>query len=160
MDASTARLHRARTSRTLEVGSKKGQHSVLPNRCDRDEGVGGTDHFLYIADRVLKSLLKISGLRAAFRAYRDVIEVDGPDPRLPGELASQYDHDQLFFLNHANFYCVRADQATQDIDHSHSPSKWRLVGPLRNVAAFSTAFDCPRNSTYAKKGCNIWISKL
>ncbi|KAH7695854.1 Protein NEP-17 a [Aphelenchoides avenae] len=96
------------------------------------------------------------GLRAA---YRNVVEVKGPDPRLPGRLMSGYDHDQLFFLSYANLWCNGAKQATAwDGEDFHSPDKFRIEGTLKNIAAFAAAFNCPANSTYAPKNhCDIWV---
>lgn len=102
----------------------------------------------------------LPGLRAAFRAYRNAIETDGPDPRLPGPLLDHYDHDQLFFLSYAETWCASVDIATTMIRYdSHSPPKYRLLGSLRNLPAFATAYHCPRNSTYSPKDrCEVWIS--
>ena len=105
-------------------------------------------------------VISILGLRAAFRAYRNVVEVNGLDPRLPGKLMSQYDHDQVFFLSFAYSWCQAAQVASaMDPTDDHSPAKYRLEGPLQDTAAFEAAFDCPVDSVYApKKHCEIWIS--
>ncbi|KAH7698492.1 Protein NEP-17 a, partial [Aphelenchoides avenae] len=75
------------------------------------------------------------GARAAFRAYRNIIGLNGPDPLLPGYLTSQYTHDQLYFLSFANVWCDHeSDDETEDgiLTDVHSPAKYRILGTLRN----------------------------
>ncbi|KAH7705327.1 Protein NEP-17 b [Aphelenchoides avenae] len=80
-------------------------------------------------------------IRASFRAYRNVIGLNGPDPRLPGSLVSQYSHDQLYFLGFANVWCDHEtdDQYEQQIKQdSHSPGKYRVLGALQNYQVLIT----------------------
>ncbi|KAH7664907.1 hypothetical protein AAVH_43335, partial [Aphelenchoides avenae] len=101
-------------------------------------------------------------IRASFRAYRNIIGLNGPEPRLPGSLVSQYSHDQLYFLSFANIWCdheTDKDMEQELIYDVHSPGKYRILGSLQNYQEFRSAFSCPAGSVYApEKHCNVWIS--
>lgn len=47
----------------------------------------------------------VLGIHAAFRAYRNTLEVLGPDYALPNDLVGQFTNDQLFFLSFAQPWC-------------------------------------------------------
>uniref|UniRef100_A0A1I8AIN3 Peptidase_M13 domain-containing protein n=1 Tax=Steinernema glaseri TaxID=37863 RepID=A0A1I8AIN3_9BILA len=102
-----------------------------------------------------------AGVRAAFRAYKSLVALDGPEPRLPGDLISQYNHDQLFFLGYAGVWC-KAEQtedqfSKQVIIDVHSPDRERVLESLKNFAAFQDAFNCPATTTMSpKRRCNVW----
>ncbi|KAK6750400.1 hypothetical protein RB195_002400 [Necator americanus] len=103
------------------------------------------------------------GIRAAFRAYRNSINLKGPDPRLPDDLFHGFTHDQLFFLSFARLWCRKPAptqvQLNRLLTDPHSPAPYRVLGTLQNFPAFKDAFNCP-SSTYApEKRCNVWVSE-
>ncbi|KAK0399421.1 hypothetical protein QR680_003038 [Steinernema hermaphroditum] len=103
------------------------------------------------------------GIHAAYRAYRDFQNINGPSKRLPGALPSQFTNDQIFFLSYAQVWCEQPRplkrQFLSILTDPHSPSKYRILGPLQNLPAFQAAFNCKKNSTYAPiDHCNVWIS--
>ncbi|TKR63197.1 hypothetical protein L596_027056 [Steinernema carpocapsae] len=102
-----------------------------------------------------------AGLRAAYRAYHSLVHLDGPEPRLPGDLISQYNHDQLFFLGYTGVWC-KAEQTKDEFGRQiiidvHSPDRERVLESLKNFAAFQDAFNCPVDTTMVPKSkCNVW----
>ncbi|CAH7448401.1 Mmel1 [Phodopus roborovskii] len=97
------------------------------------------------------------GVRQAYKAYIQWLAEGGKDQRLPG---LNLTYAQLFFVNYAQVWCgsYRPEFAIQSIKTDvHSPLKYRVLGSLQNLAAFSEAFHCPRGSPmHPKKRCRIW----
>ncbi|XP_055471109.1 membrane metallo-endopeptidase-like 1 isoform X2 [Psammomys obesus] len=97
------------------------------------------------------------GVRQAYKAYAQWLSEGGKDQQLPG---LNLTYAQLFFVNYAQVWCgsYRPEFATQSIKTDvHSPLKYRVLGSLQNLAAFSEAFHCPRGSPmHPKKRCRIW----
>ncbi|KAL3121596.1 hypothetical protein niasHT_008725 [Heterodera trifolii] len=105
------------------------------------------------------------GIRAAYRAYQNAMELRGAELALPGSLLSQYDHDQLFFLAFAQIWCQSAEDPAKTsrrlLLDPHPPPKFRVLGSLQNFPAFQNAFNCPKDSLYApKEHCDVWISEV
>ncbi|XP_051027072.1 membrane metallo-endopeptidase-like 1 [Acomys russatus] len=97
------------------------------------------------------------GVRQAYKAYLQWLAEGGKDQRLPG---LNLTYAQLFFVNYAQVWCgsYRPEFALQSIKtDAHSPLKYRVLGSLQNLAAFSEAFHCPQGSLmHPKKRCRIW----
>ncbi|XP_003513567.1 membrane metallo-endopeptidase-like 1 [Cricetulus griseus] len=97
------------------------------------------------------------GVRQAYKAYLQWLAEGGKDQQLPG---LNLTYAQLFFINYAQVWCgsYRPEFAIQSIKTDvHSPLKYRVLGSLQNLAAFSEAFRCPRGSPmHPKKRCRIW----
>ncbi|XP_055352436.1 membrane metallo-endopeptidase-like 1 isoform X2 [Paramacrobiotus metropolitanus] len=104
------------------------------------------------------------GLKQAYRAYRKwkerTLPAGGSEPRLPG--LAHVSHEKLLFLSYAHIWCglSRPDAYANDIlSGVHSPDKYRVTGPLRNLKEFSEAFHCPEKSPMnppAEEKCQVW----
>uniref|UniRef100_H0WNI6 Membrane metalloendopeptidase like 1 n=1 Tax=Otolemur garnettii TaxID=30611 RepID=H0WNI6_OTOGA len=97
------------------------------------------------------------GVRQAYKAYLKWMARSGKDQQLPG---LNLTNDQLFFINYAQVWCgsYRPEFALQSIKTDvHSPLKYRVLGSLQNLAAFSQAFQCTPGSPMHPQGrCRIW----
>lgn len=98
------------------------------------------------------------GLREAFRAYNFYVAANGAEPQLPG--LEQYTSEQIFFLSYANLWCgVETPERLEDqiLTDPHSPSKYRVLGPLSNNEDFAAQFKCPAGSPMNRvNDCIIW----
>jgi len=68
--------------------------------------------------------------------------------------------EQLFFVSMGQVWCgsYREEYAKNalNIDY-HSPAKYRIIGPLSNLNAFSDAFQCKKGTTMNPvKKCRVW----
>uniref|UniRef100_A0A8C6S3H1 Membrane metallo-endopeptidase-like 1 n=1 Tax=Nannospalax galili TaxID=1026970 RepID=A0A8C6S3H1_NANGA len=97
------------------------------------------------------------GVQQAYKAYLQWLAEGGKDQRLPG---LELTYAQLFFVNYAQVWCgsYRPEFAVQSIKTDvHSPLKYRVLGSLQNLAAFSETFHCPRGTPmHPKKRCRVW----
>lgn len=97
------------------------------------------------------------GLKEAFRAYNRWAAKNGPEPLLPGVSLNQ---KQLFWVSATSVWCGKYRPEVlkmRVLTGSHSPSKFRSLGPLSNIKEFSETFNCPLNSPLnPEKKCAVW----
>ncbi|XP_029805502.1 membrane metallo-endopeptidase-like 1 isoform X1 [Suricata suricatta] len=97
------------------------------------------------------------GVRQAYKAYLKWMAEGGRDQQLPG---LELTYDQLFFINYAQVWCgsYRPEFAVQSIKTDvHSPLKYRVLGSLQNLAAFSDAFHCAQGTPmHPRERCRVW----
>lgn len=115
------------------------------------------------------------GLKAAFRAYRELEEGDGvrgthifrgtgrgrADGWGKGDLPGlNLTHNQLFFLSFAQVWC---EQATPEaarllvLEDAHSPPRLRVIGTLSNSQQFLKEYSCgPKSPMNAENKCTVW----
>lgn len=97
------------------------------------------------------------GIKEAFRAYRRWTKDHGREPRLPG---LNYSPDQLFWISAANIWCgkFRPEMLKLRVNSGvHSPSEFRIIGPLSNSPEFAQSFNCPPGSPMnPQKKCSVW----
>ncbi|XP_054002612.1 neprilysin-4-like isoform X1 [Hylaeus anthracinus] len=125
---------------TLDSMDQDGNHIQLDGNLTKDEN---------LADSV--------GLQVAYSAYKKLTK-GKPETKLPG--LEDVTNDELFFLAFANSWCssMRPEYETEIVNNDeHSPAKYRIIGSLSNLAAFSQTYKCPRNSSMNPQNkCNPW----
>ncbi|KAI9560850.1 hypothetical protein GHT06_011803 [Daphnia sinensis] len=98
------------------------------------------------------------GLREAYRAYNFYVAANGAEPMLPG--LEQFTSDQIFFLSYANLWCgVETPERLEEqiLTDPHSPSRFRVIGPLSNNEDFAREFNCPAGSPMNRvDDCILW----
>lgn len=95
-----------------------------------------------------------AGYEIAYRTYLRWLETKGlEDSIVPG--LEQFNGRQQFWISLANVWCggIRGSSL-------HSPGKYRVLMPLRNIKEFAQDFSCPLGSPMnpAKK-CRLWGPK-
>ena len=100
------------------------------------------------------------GLKAAYHAFGNWTAGSSMklDERiLPG---LNLTHRQLFFLAFAQVWCSSSTKEAlhlQILNDPHSPARHRVIGPLSNLAEFSSVFQCPAGSPMNPQNkCEIW----
>jgi putative endopeptidase len=95
-----------------------------------------------------ENLADLAGLEVAYDAYHR--SLGGKEAPVIDGLTG----DQRFFLAFAQAWRDKArdDAIKQQVaSDPHSPSRWRIIGPLRNVDAWYKAFNVPANAKYYLK---------
>jgi putative endopeptidase len=96
-----------------------------------------------------------AGIKLAFAAYRSMRK--GAEEVT---LAGGYTEDQQFFLGVGQAWCSKEreefSRMRAQVD-THSPSKYRVNGPLGNLASFSEAFSCKVGAPMRRQNaCDVW----
>ncbi|XP_077535360.1 neprilysin-1-like isoform X2 [Haemaphysalis longicornis] len=102
------------------------------------------------------------GLRTAFLAYEKVLNEDceRKDTRLQG--LEELSGEKLLFIGSAMVWCstVRPEQLRSYIQYDpHSPDKYRVNMPMRNLPQFATVFNCSIDSPMnpnRNETCTLW----
>jgi len=98
------------------------------------------------------------GTLQAYKAYEAWVENNLEEPLLPG---LNYTQKQLFWISLGNTWCAKySPQALQmQLLDVHSPSQFRVKGPLSNMDEFAKDFNCPVGSAMnpeKEKKCKVW----
>ncbi|NOZ85685.1 MAG: M13 family metallopeptidase [Deltaproteobacteria bacterium] len=102
-----------------------------------------------------ENIADLGGLKLSFSAYKTAHKNTKPEPNVGG-----FSPQQQFFLSAAQVWCSksRPEYARKMVVvDPHSPPKWRVNGPLSNLADFSKAFSCkPGDPMSPKERCQVW----
>ncbi|XP_062123109.1 neprilysin-2-like [Drosophila sulfurigaster albostrigata] len=97
------------------------------------------------------------GIKMAYRAYKRWVEKHGEEQRLPG---LDYTPQQMFWISVAHTWCTKYRKEYLDLwikTDEHSPSEFRILGPLSNSKEFSKDFQCPEGSPMNPvHKCEVW----
>ncbi len=83
---------------------------------------------------------------------------EAPEPSADG----RFSREQQFFVGFAQAWCASYRPEALRLlvaANPHSPPKFRVNGPLSNVAAFASAFQCKEGSPMVrstKDRCEVW----
>ncbi|XP_077498950.1 neprilysin-1-like isoform X2 [Amblyomma americanum] len=100
-----------------------------------------------------------AGIRAAYYTLQSVVP-DFEEVTLPG--LGNFNRDQLFFISYALAWCENSQPSytvEKITEHVHSPNKYRVNIPLKNLEQFSATFSCKEGSgmrlPHAER-CLLW----
>ncbi|XP_035210660.1 neprilysin-2-like [Stegodyphus dumicola] len=97
------------------------------------------------------------GLKEAYMAYQKWVRHNGIELKLPG---LKYTQNQLFWISAANAWCekIRPEILSMYIiTDTHSPSKFRVNGPMSNLPEFAEDFHCTLGSPMNPEDkCTVW----
>jgi putative endopeptidase len=77
-----------------------------------------------------------------------------------GDDALRFTRSQQFFLGFAQSWCTKARPEMMRLRAAtdpHSPPYWRVNGPVGNLAAFQSAFQCSNSSKMIRSGANACV---
>jgi len=111
-----------------------------------------------------ENIADMGGAKNAYRAYQAWIKANGTDAdagSAKSRIMPSLTNDQLFFVMLGQTWCTKATDAglaSQVVNDVHSPSKFRVNGPLSNFDEFSTAFSCKAGSNMNRgnNACVLW----
>lgn len=103
-----------------------------------------------------ENIADLGGIKKSFQAYREHVSQHGEgEPSVDGVT-----DDQLFFVAFAQTWCMKS---TPEIERmlitvdSHSPARFRVVGPAASLPQFAEVFGCadgtPMNPV---ERCEVW----
>ncbi|KFM76718.1 Membrane metallo-endopeptidase-like 1, partial [Stegodyphus mimosarum] len=97
------------------------------------------------------------GLKEAYLAYHSWVKDHSKEPKLPG---LKYTPSQLFWISAANVWCGKYRPEIlklRIISGSHSPPRFRVIGPMSNLPEFAKEFQCSSDSPMSRKNkCQVW----
>jgi putative endopeptidase len=141
----TPQSAKAYTERSKAIVAQYAAYEPLPNLHINGELTQGEN----IAD--------IGGVKIAYMALQKALAKKGPQPKIDG-----FTPEQRFFLGFAQIW--RNNQRDEDLKlqvntNSHSPGRFRTIGPLSNLVEFQKAFDLPDNCPMVRppdQRVNVW----
>jgi len=140
------------TNNTVKEFEKRADCFVKQYENFTVEGPDGKD--LHVNGRLTlgENIADAGGVAAAFSAWKKR-NAETPNQDLPG--LDFFTHEQLFFVNYANWWCGkdRKESAVNRIyTDPHSPKFARILGTMANSRDFKESFKCPVKQPV----CELW----
>ena len=103
-----------------------------------------------------ENIADIGGVKQAFNAYKNwKSRHEATTAAVPG-----LSDEQLFFVSFGQVWCslTTPEQARLRVTtDSHSPARFRVLGPITNNAEFAEAFQCAEGTPmHPKTTCEVW----
>jgi endothelin-converting enzyme/putative endopeptidase len=107
-----------------------------------------------------ENIADIGGLKQAYAAFKRWEGRHGA-PQMDAKMGeSGLTPEQVLFVAFGQVWCSQASaefERLQVTTDSHSPARFRVIGPVSNNPAFAAAFDCPAGSPMAPaQRCEVW----
>lgn len=109
------------------------------------------------AETVNENWADVGGVNLAFEAYRQRVATDGDEDGEDVAAITGYPTEQLFFLSFGRTWCDGGSGRVESVMRhvilrdSHAPQRYRVLGALRNTAAFGSAFNCTVGREYTPR---------
>jgi endothelin-converting enzyme/putative endopeptidase len=101
-----------------------------------------------------ENIADLGGVKLSFAAFKRA------EPSTPAAGPGGFTADQEFFLGFAQSWCANYRPEALRLlvaTNPHSPPKFRVNGPLSNVAEFAGAFQCKEGAPMVRRDrCEIW----
>jgi predicted metalloendopeptidase len=105
-------------------------------------------------------------LHIAYNALQKLYKDNNTSPEQPTKMRTtpaaltKFTPNQLFFLSYAQQWChniTERDLRKIVKTDTHSPKRYRVLGPLQNFSPFSKAFSCKAGSPMnPNRKCQVW----
>jgi predicted metalloendopeptidase len=99
-----------------------------------------------------ENIADLGGLKLAYRAFK---ASSAPPASVPG-----LTDDQLFFVAAAQNWCNVASPQWETMlvrSNTHSPGRFRVIGPMSHLPEFHTAFSCEADKPmHPATVCEVW----
>jgi putative endopeptidase len=103
-----------------------------------------------------ENIADIGGVRLAFRGF----QAEAARHPSAGPAVGDLTDDKLFFVAFAQGWCTVASpeyERSLVMSDPHSPPRFRVNGPLSNLAEFHGAFSCAAGTPmHPEKPCEVW----
>jgi predicted metalloendopeptidase len=103
-----------------------------------------------------ENIADMGGTKNSYHSISTQLGTKINDPSIVPKL----NRGQLFFLAYAQGWCSKASDEYYRLHIAtdpHSPPEFRVLGPLMNLDAFSTTFNCPAGSPMNPTNrCEVW----
>eukprot|EP01130_Rhizamoeba_saxonica_P003888 TRINITY_DN160_c0_g3_i1.p1 TRINITY_DN160_c0_g3~~TRINITY_DN160_c0_g3_i1.p1 ORF type:complete len:668 (+),score=195.81 TRINITY_DN160_c0_g3_i1:46-2049(+) len=103
-----------------------------------------------------ENIADMGGIKLSFNAYLE----EAGSTAFEESIVPKLTNEQLYFVSFAQNWCGKVRPSTARVlakTDPHSPSQFRVMGPLINLEQFGDVFNCPVGSTMnPEERCEVW----